>query len=306
MGGLGSGRTRRHTCIDDCLTLDASWLRKWERGASYTLSWGKWKETNFAKRTESRHFAYAALSTGEQPPLHVAYHACVSVDGISQQERMHRHTITTTSTPCHYGGLRWWFIAPCCRRRVRVLYISLKGGDVERMTPQCRNCLDLHYASQMQSYIELHKTYEKDLLRNYGYTYARERYHALKHHYFEVTPEYAYRAKKSELDRTIHMVKLLTRMHRLICRTYLQSFLSLKSEQDRLLYLEQVEKNEGKDAPISRLLRSCLHVERSQHTQETRADLLASIEDDEEGDIAMWKGFAEDIEEELAMLKQAA
>lgn len=51
------------------------------------------------------------------------------------------------TTPCHYGGKRYWFECPCykngvyCGRRVGVLY---KNGDYFA----CRHCYNLTYSSQ--------------------------------------------------------------------------------------------------------------------------------------------------------------
>ncbi len=50
-------------------------------------------------------------------------------------------TIWLTSTPCNYGGLRWWFSCPCCQRRAAVLFIM--GGAL-----RCVKCGLVSYASQ--------------------------------------------------------------------------------------------------------------------------------------------------------------
>ena len=49
--------------------------------------------------------------------------------------------ILLTSTPCNYGGVRWWFSCPCCHRRAAVLFIM---GRVLR----CATCGRVSYASQ--------------------------------------------------------------------------------------------------------------------------------------------------------------
>lgn len=57
------------------------------------------------------------------------------------------YKIQLTTTPCNYGGQRYWFICPLvkdgevCGRRVRVLY---KGGDYFG----CRHCYNLSYESR--------------------------------------------------------------------------------------------------------------------------------------------------------------
>ena len=51
-----------------------------------------------------------------------------------------RHVWLNT-TPCNYGGVRWWFSCPCCNRRAAVLFIM--GGAL-----RCATCGRVSYASQ--------------------------------------------------------------------------------------------------------------------------------------------------------------
>jgi len=57
------------------------------------------------------------------------------------------YKVPLTTTPCNFGGLRYWFICPLsvngnyCGRRVGVLY---KGGDYFG----CRHCYNLTYESR--------------------------------------------------------------------------------------------------------------------------------------------------------------
>lgn len=53
-------------------------------------------------------------------------------------------TISTTTTPCHYGGSRPWFSCPVCHHRAAVLY--LRSGRFA-----CRSCQRVSYASQSGS-----------------------------------------------------------------------------------------------------------------------------------------------------------
>ena len=56
------------------------------------------------------------------------------------------------STPCNFGGRRWWFICPlvvngrACTRRVGVLYLA--GGRYFG----CRHCYNLTYESSKESH----------------------------------------------------------------------------------------------------------------------------------------------------------
>jgi hypothetical protein len=61
------------------------------------------------------------------------------------------YKIQMVSTPCQYGGVRWWFICPlvkggiACGRRIGVLY---KGGDYFG----CRQCYNLTYNSRNRNH----------------------------------------------------------------------------------------------------------------------------------------------------------
>lgn len=51
----------------------------------------------------------------------------------------HSHPITTT--PCNFGGVRYWFVCKFCNRRVGTLYLGKKYF-------KCRHCLKLTYRLQ--------------------------------------------------------------------------------------------------------------------------------------------------------------
>jgi hypothetical protein len=48
------------------------------------------------------------------------------------------------TTPCNYGGLRYWFLCPSCGTRRGVLYFDCGGFE-------CRECADLNYRSQQHT-----------------------------------------------------------------------------------------------------------------------------------------------------------
>lgn len=60
------------------------------------------------------------------------------------------YRVKLVTTPCHFGGFRYWFLCPCtvnekyCGRRVGVLY---KAGDYFA----CRHCYNLTYSSRNAS-----------------------------------------------------------------------------------------------------------------------------------------------------------
>lgn len=67
-----------------------------------------------------------------------------------EQKTEFDYKIPLTTTPCKYGGKRYWFLCPLvksdnyCGRRIGVLY---KAGNYFG----CRHCYDLTYSSQKES-----------------------------------------------------------------------------------------------------------------------------------------------------------
>ena len=53
------------------------------------------------------------------------------------------YNVYIETTPCNYGGKRWWFRCPSCHRRCRVLYLPYYAKVFA-----CRICHNLTYESQ--------------------------------------------------------------------------------------------------------------------------------------------------------------
>ncbi len=51
--------------------------------------------------------------------------------------------ITLETTPCHFGGYRYWMRCPGCNRRITTVYLGSREF-------RCRHCLNLTYATQQQ------------------------------------------------------------------------------------------------------------------------------------------------------------
>lgn len=68
------------------------------------------------------------------------------------EETDYDYEVRPTTTPCNYGGVRYWFICPLskngvyCGRRVAKLY-KAPGGNYFG----CRHCYDLSYESRNES-----------------------------------------------------------------------------------------------------------------------------------------------------------
>jgi hypothetical protein len=234
MGGYGSGRTKRHDLTNEYISIDLAALHTFLSSEQHSIV-----ATCTETRGEQREQHQLALSitryrSGEDDAgLFVRWdaigHATVRYEESGEVQ------IPLVTTRPHYGGVRYWFLAPCCGRRSRVLYLTPYDGFC---SVQCRVCLDLHYASQQQSVIERHITYEKYLLERYGYTWARLKYQGLSKHYFKITPEYAEKKARSELTMQLRLIRRLMSFNRLMLKDHIRAFRSLRSEADRRLYLD--------------------------------------------------------------------
>jgi len=277
MGGYGSGRKRRNTNMTECLEIDLKDLnkRKLLRPGVHKFEaiWRVWRETNFKDRTHQECKAGCYLTMNEHPTLTLTYGTKHSGD---DDYYHHKAVITLESSPCQYGGRRWWFIAPCCGKRVRVLYISLKT-TIKSMIPECRSCQGLSYASQCSSYEEKHASYERHLLRNYGYYWAADEYHMMKEHHFKVTPEYAEIAQRSEMEQQLKTLRLLISCERMILRTHARTLATIKSEEDQQCYIEHMVKEHGTRHALNvvKLLGYSIKLERTVH--EVSNDVLDSL-----------------------------
>lgn len=142
MGGFGSGPQRSGGTkwrVEGCHSLDTSDLRRWKLLTPGTRSgsfhWGEGEKRSTVGYTLAAEAASATLV----PTYNI----------VKTGERM-EYSIRLVTTPCHFGGLRWWFICPlvvsgvACGGRVRKLYLPGRYFG-------CRKCLDLTYRSTQES-----------------------------------------------------------------------------------------------------------------------------------------------------------
>jgi hypothetical protein len=145
MGGSGSGeRISKKRTVESCRTIDAVTLKKWNLlvpGMRDYRGWFQWRRENET-----------------QPNMRVSYSLTVDdstgelrlLNSLSEQNATPDYSIKLVPTPCHLGGVRWWFICPLvangviCDRRVRKLYFGGKYFG-------CRHCHNLTYKSQQKS-----------------------------------------------------------------------------------------------------------------------------------------------------------
>ncbi len=134
MGGWGSGRQGAANCTDSCRSLD---VRRWQRDG--LLAPGRW--FNWLWMTNEETVANIHVQSEE---------GCVRLNYRFRQNggewQSMNYFVCLTTTPCNYGGERYWFICPVagCNRRVALLY-----GYDEIFA--CRHCYQLVYRSQRET-----------------------------------------------------------------------------------------------------------------------------------------------------------
>jgi len=85
----------------------------------------------------------------DEPYVKVNY---TITDRTTGKKTNYDYKIGLTSTPCHFGGVRYWFICPLsvngvyCGRRIGTLYLA-SGGNYFG----CRHCYNLSYESRNES-----------------------------------------------------------------------------------------------------------------------------------------------------------
>ncbi len=128
---------------DDVKKISVSFLKKheyfkygWRSG---TITWtqsGMWGEHKSSVGVQT--------SIGEESYLRIHY---TQTDRDTDEKKDFDYKIPLTTTPCRYGGMRYWFTCPWyksgkyCGRRVGTLY---KDGDYFA----CRHCYELTYSSR--------------------------------------------------------------------------------------------------------------------------------------------------------------
>ena len=93
-------------------------------------------------------------------PLAILMYTLTDRDG---NKTDYKYAVSLVTTPCNFGGVRYWFGCPSCGRRVAVLYLA--PGDVYF---RCRHCNNLSYRSRNRCPVETfgHTSREIDKLRS--------------------------------------------------------------------------------------------------------------------------------------------
>lgn len=133
----------RKATADESCRLKMSSLRK-----DGMLSSGYSSETRIwaSNRTDKKTIIGVAVDITDEPYVRLIY----SVTDREGKRTDYDYQVSLVTTPCNFGGVRYWFGCPSCGRRVGVLYLA--PGDVYF---RCRHCNNLSYHSRSRCGIAL-------------------------------------------------------------------------------------------------------------------------------------------------------
>jgi hypothetical protein len=134
------------TLKEDCQTISMYDLKKWNCLKGYysgTITW----TSGWAENKSSVSYIVDLASFGNEKYFDLEY---TVTDKDTEEKHKIKHKYPILTTPCNYGGARYWFECSVyhqgvyCGRKVAKLYI---GNGSHYFA--CRHCYNLAYQSQM-------------------------------------------------------------------------------------------------------------------------------------------------------------
>jgi hypothetical protein len=144
MGGVFSGyRDSKKRTVESCKTIDTSDFNRWRllKTGTHRVGALEWRGGN--EKEPSASVGYTLTIETDMGTLRLQYQK-------GQPAECFDYRVRLVTTPCHLGGVRWWFVCPLsvggvgCGCRVRKLYLSGKYFG-------CRRCHALTYRSTQES-----------------------------------------------------------------------------------------------------------------------------------------------------------
>ena len=129
----------KKSTVEDYLSIHASKLNKWGYFSGYRCGSLTWSRNG--EQTASIGIS-VSIESATHGTMRLNY---THTNRFSNEKTDLNYTVDLVSTPCNYGGARWWFFCPLsrggfsCNRRVGVLYLGKYAG--------CRYCYNLTYTS---------------------------------------------------------------------------------------------------------------------------------------------------------------
>lgn len=160
MGGFGSTRWGGHvkkTTVEECLTLSMDVVGQFE-GLQERTPWRGnivWTKTRTGEEVATIGYQFFPCSDGERwdGRLRLQYTITRPQYGGEDEVSEMDYWIDLETTPCNFGGERWWFRCPLvkngtpCKRRCFKLYEPPGANHFG-----CRECFDLTYRSAQEAH----------------------------------------------------------------------------------------------------------------------------------------------------------
>ena len=131
--------------VEECRRLSISKLKEWDYLCGYRAGAIQWTNAS-GEVTDTIGIAVSLSLEGYgENDVQLTYSM---TDRSTGEKKDFDYKIELESTPCHFGGVRWWFICPLwkngvhCGRRVGKLYLPGNGTYFG-----CRHCHNLTYRS---------------------------------------------------------------------------------------------------------------------------------------------------------------
>lgn len=145
---MGRYYSDKKDTVEECRSVSISFLGKHDYFCGYRSGRIVWRNCD-GEETSSIGVSVSTMH-GDN---HVRFQY-TSTDRNTGEKTDYDYKVPLVSTPCNYGGVRWWFVCPSsrngvyCGRRVAKLYCP-PGGKYYG----CRHCYDLSYESRNESRI---------------------------------------------------------------------------------------------------------------------------------------------------------
>jgi len=145
---------RKKPTAEESCDLTIYQLKKWNMLTGQSETVVEWTRSQSGKKTR---VLLAAYITNE--PFVLLVYSLTGREG--KKTDYNQQSLLTT--PCNYGGVRYWFACPSCYRRVGALYLA--RGDIYF---RCRHCNNLTYWSRNRCRMEAfgHTSRQIDKLRS--------------------------------------------------------------------------------------------------------------------------------------------
>jgi len=129
--------------VEDCRSVRIAFLRKHDYFCGHRYGRIIWKNCY------DEEVASISVNVSTMSGENYARFQYTVTDRSSGEKTEYDYKVRLTTTPCNFGGVRYWFICPLtsngiyCGRRVGTLYLA-PGGKYFG----CRNCYNLSYESR--------------------------------------------------------------------------------------------------------------------------------------------------------------